>query len=153
MATFSSLTRHHVLQAMEDHDARGAEDFLAAYGFEPQTEYALVHEERRYDLRAVVGVAHRFATGRLATAEEFASSMDGVVGILRRRGFEVTEPASVMRAAARKSVRAPARGTRAPATRAASTRTTSRAREERPPAICPTCSMALPGTGICDDCG
>lgn len=151
MATFSSLTRHHVLQAMEEHDARGADAFLAVHGFEPLTSYALVHEGHSYDLRAVIGVAHRFATGRLATAEEFASSMDGVVAILRRRGFEVTEPASVVRAAARKAVRAPARGT---TTRSAGTRTTStRGRAETPPAICPTCSMALPGTGICDDCG
>ena len=55
--------------------------------------------------------------------------------------------------------------TRAPSTRAASTRATSPtaakkpaaakrvALSDRPVAICPTCFMALPATGICDDCG
>lgn len=151
MATFSSLTRNHVLQAIAEHDSRGAEEFLALYHFEPLPGYAVVHEGGRYDLRAVVGVAHRIATGRLATAEEFASSMDAVVGILRRRGFEVVEPASAARATARASAARATRSTRA--TRATRTTTPRTTRQETPAAICPTCSMALPATGICDDCG
>jgi hypothetical protein len=147
VATFSSLTRTHVLQAMDEYDTRGGEDFLSVHGFEPLTGYALVNEDRRYDLRGVVGVAHRIATGRLATAEEFASSMDAVVTVLRRRGFEVVEPTAARVAARPTAARAP-RAPRAPRT------TTPRVtRAEVPPAICPTCSMTLPATGICDDCG
>ncbi|MBC7292139.1 MAG: hypothetical protein H5T83_12500 [Actinotalea sp.] len=143
MATFSSVTRNHLLQAIAEHDSRGAEDFLALYDFQPLPGYAIVHEGSRYDLRGVVGVAHRIATGRLATAEEFASSMDAVVTILRRRGFEVVEPSAAARAASRSP-----RAARTPRT------TTPRAtRQEAPAAICPTCSMALPATGVCDDCG
>lgn len=147
MATFSSLTRTHVLQAMDEYDTRGGEDFLAVHGFEPLPGYALLNEDRRYDLRGVVGVAHRIATGRLATAEEFASSMDAVVTVLRRRGFEVVEPTAARVAARTTTARAP-RAPRAPRTTPA--RST---RQETPPAICPTCSMTLPATGICDDCG
>lgn len=142
MATFSSVSSQNVLQAIAEYDSRGSEQFLDLYGFEPLAGYALVHEGRSYDLRAVVGVAHRFATGRLATSEEFGSSTAGAVAILRKRGFDVTEPAVPVRAAAVRAPRAP----RAPAVRKPAVR-------EAAPAICPTCLMTLPATGVCDDCG
>ena len=142
MATFSSVTRQHVLQSIAEYDIRGGEQFLKLYGFEPSPGYALVHEDRSYDVAAILGVAHRFATGRLAPPEEFNSDRPGAVAILRRRGFGVSEPASASRPT---PTRAP-RTTRSPVARATATR-------EAPPAICPTCSMTLPATGICDDCG
>jgi len=147
VATFSSVTRQHVLQALAEYDARGGEEFLEVYGFGPSRGYTLIHEGRSYDSRAVLGVAHRFATGRLATSDEFNGGMHGAVAILRKRGFEVTEPASVSRATPVRTPRAPRtpRATRSPATRSPA--------RETPPAICPTCSMALPATGVCDDCG
>lgn len=67
MATFSSVTRQHVLQAIAEYDARGAEEFGSVYGFEPSSDHVLVHEGSRYDARAVLAVAHKYATGRLAT--------------------------------------------------------------------------------------
>jgi len=147
VATFSSVTRQHVLQALAEYDARGGEEFLEVYGFGPSRGYTLIHEGRSYDSRAVLGVAHRFATGRLATSDEFNGGMQGAVAILRKRGFEVTEPASASRATPVRTPRAPRtpRATRSPATRSPA--------RETPPAICPTCSMALPATGVCDDCG
>ena len=147
VATFSSVTRQHVLQALAEYDARGGEEFLEVYGFGPSRGYTLIHEGRSYDSRAVLGVAHRFATGRLATSDEFNGGMHGAVAILRKRGFEVTEPASASRATPVRTPRAPRtpRATRSPATRSPA--------RETPPAICPTCSMALPATGVCDDCG
>ena len=140
MATFSSVTRNHVLQALAEYDSLGPEEFLGRYGFAPTRGYTLVHEGRSYDSRAVLGVAHRHATGRLATSEEF-SGMAGAVAILRKRGFVVAEPPAASRAPRARSRRA------APA---ASARAATR---DTPAAICPTCSMALPATGICDDCG
>ncbi|WP_260459309.1 hypothetical protein [Actinotalea ferrariae] len=140
------MTRQHVLQAIAEHDERGDEAFLALYGFSPAPEHVLVHEGRSYDAAAVVGVAHRQATGRLATPEEVHRGIDVAVAILRKRGFEVSEPF-----AARFAPRAaPARAPRAPRTRTTTTRPTPVA--ERPVAICPTCSMTLPATGICDTC-
>jgi hypothetical protein len=146
VATFSSVTRTHILQAIAEHDARGGEEFLSVYGFEPLPGYGIVHEGSRYDLRAVLAVAHRHATGRLATPEEFASSLAAAVAILRKRGFEVVGPPTPVRAAPTRATAGsrPVRATRAP------TRVT---RQEVAPSICPTCSMALPATGICDDCG
>jgi hypothetical protein len=144
VATFSSVTRQHILQALAEYDARGGEQFLDVYGFAPSGGYTLDHEGRSYDSRAVLGVAHRFATGRLATSDDFRGGMSGAVAILRKRGFDVTEPASAPRSAPVRDVRG-SRPTRAPA-RAGATR-------EVETRICPTCSMTLPATGICDTCG
>ncbi len=146
MATFSSVTRHNVLQAISEYDQRGSEAFLDLYGFQPAAGYPLVHEGHEYDSRAVLGVAHRFATGRLATTEEFHGGMQDAVAILRKRGFVVTEPASAPRLAPAKAPRARPTATRTP-------RTTTAAARVAEPMICPTCLMTLPATGICDDCG
>lgn len=149
MATFSSVTSQHLLAAIAEHDERGAEAFLAAYGFEASTDAQILHFGRRYDARAILAVAHLRATGRIATPEEFRSSLDQALTILRRRGFDVSGPTTVTR-------RTPsARGTR---TAGASTpRKPAAPRKvaepEKPPAVCPTCFVALPATGICDDCG
>lgn len=142
MATFSSVTPQHILQAIAEFDERGAEDFLALYGFGPSRGYELVHDGRSYDSKAILGVAHRYATGRLATSDEFHSGASGAADILRRRGFDVTAPASAAR---------PARPTTSgtPATRP----TTRRATPEPVEAVCPTCFMVLPATGVCDSCG
>jgi len=151
VATFSSVTRQHVLAALAEHDARGAEEFLALYGFEPSAG-TVRHEGRTYDARAILGVAHRYATGRLARQEEFHGELQAT-GLLSKRGFEVTEPPSARRAASAPTTSRATRATRAP--RASATRPTTRTpvREERPLAICPTCFTALPATGVCDTCG
>jgi hypothetical protein len=151
VATFSSVHRQHILQALEEHDARGAEEFLDVYGFQPSPGYALLHEGRSYDSAAVLGVAHRYATGRLATPEEFSGGPQETVALLRRRGFEVVEPpaARAARPVAARSPRSPRTATRT-APRAAVRRTTSA--QDRPAAVCPTCSMTLPATGVCDTC-
>lgn len=154
MATFSSVTQQHILQALAEYDARGEEEFLDVYGFARSDDYPLVHEGRSYDSRAVLGVAHRFATGRIATPEEVESGFDGAVAILRRRGFTVSEPYFAPRGSgtATRTLRTPrATKPRASAASRTPTRSVSTA-PERTPTICPTCSMALPATGICDNC-
>ena len=146
VATFSSVTRQHVLQAIGEYDARGGEEFLDVYGFTPTHGHTLVHEGRTYDSKAVLGVAHRFATGRLATSEDFHGGMAGAVAILRKRGFEVSEPVTAQRPAVVRTPRTPRaqRATRSPALRTAPREESAR--------ICPTCSMVLPATGVCDTC-
>ena len=150
VATFSSVKRQHVLQAIGEYDTRGSEEFLALYGFEPTPGYPLVHEGREYDSMALLGVAHRHATGRLAPPSEFHDGPQGAADLLRKRGFEVAEPVpapAAVRPRAARTTRAAV--PRTPSTRTPSTRTAAR---EIAAAICPTCSMALPATGICDDC-
>lgn len=150
MATFSSVTSRHVLEALAEHDARGADDFLAAHGYAASPDLVLVHEGRRYDARAVLAVAHRHATGRLATPDEFRSSTPQAVAVLRRRGFEVVGAQATRSAPARTAT---ARSSRTPRTQGTPARRSPARTEERVAAVCPTCSMTLPATGICDDCG
>jgi len=133
VATFSAVTRQHILQAITEYDARGAENLLGVYGFTPSTRDTFLHEGRTYDAKAVLGVAHRYATGRAATTDELSGGKVDTSSLLRKRGFEVPARATV--AMPRKR---PARQSDVP---------------EPAPAICPTCSMTLPGTGICDECG
>ncbi len=148
VATFSAVTRQHILAAIAEHDDRGRESFLGVYGFTPSPGRTLVHEGRTYDATAILGVAHRYATGRLATPDELEGGKVAVATILSKRGFEAT--GATADAPARTSTRASTR-TSARATRTAPARRASE--PEKPPAICPTCFMAMPATGVCDSCG
>lgn len=140
MATFAAVTRTHILAALTEHDDRGADDFLGAYGFTATTGVTLTYEKKTYDAKAILAVAHRHATGRVALPEELADGKVSVGTLLDKRGFEVSGAARTTTA------RKPAK--RAP--RAAAPRRASE--PEKPVPVCPTCYMALPATGVCDSC-
>ncbi|WP_098465232.1 hypothetical protein [Isoptericola jiangsuensis] len=145
MATFSSVTSSHVLAAIAEHDDRGEAAFLGVYGFTPTPGVTLTHEGRAYDATAILAVAHRYATGRAALPEEMTGGKVAVGTLLSKRGFEVSGGRSAATAPAR---RAATRTPKAPA----APRTRKAAEPEEPPALCPTCYMALPATGVCDTC-
>lgn len=147
VATFSAVTRTHILQAIAEFDDRGRENFLGLYGFEPTRSYPLIHDGDEYDSTAILGVAHRYATGRAATPEEFSRGIDGAVLILRKRGFEVLDPIGAPPIVSPKAPKARANA-KAPRT------TTPRKSPTPEPALtmCPTCFVALPATGRCDQC-
>ncbi|GED11013.1 hypothetical protein ACFWH7_19175 [Cellulosimicrobium cellulans] len=149
MATFSAVTRQHILQAIADWDDRGRDAFLGVYGFTAAPGTPLLHEDRAYDAQAILGVAHRYATGRVATAEEFRNSPVTVADLLRKRGFDVPGAAPVAPAPARRTAAKAATAPRTPRR----TSTPRASEPEKPPAVCPTCFTVLPATGICDDCG
>ena len=147
MATFSSVTRAHLLQAIQEWDDRGADAFLGVYGFTATPGETLTHEGRTYDSKAILGVAHRYAAGRVPAMEEFKDAAV-TANLLRKRGFEVTAPGAAA---------APAKRATTPRAPRAASSTTSRparraAEDERPPAIRPTCFTQLPATGVCDNC-
>ena len=141
MPSFDEITRHHVLQAMREYDDLGAPQFLPRYGFGKSRNYLLVHDGRSYDSKAILGVAHRFATGRQAESGEFSGGRYGAAAVLESLGFEVQVDGDEV--VDGEAPRAPATG-RKPATR-------QRAVEQAVP-TCPTCHMALPKTGVCDNC-
>jgi hypothetical protein len=147
VATFSAVSRQHILQAIAEHDARGADDFLGVYGY-GHTAGSFEHEGRSYPAVAVLGVAHRFATGRQAMEDEFHGGADAALDLLARRGFDVPRPVVAAPAAAPKRTRsaAPARP------RSAAPATPRVVKREEVVTLCPTCSMALPATGRCDYC-
>jgi hypothetical protein len=58
------ITREAVLKGIEEYDALGQPAFLHRYGFDRARQYVLVHDGKRYDSKAIVGVAHGFLPGK-----------------------------------------------------------------------------------------
>lgn len=92
MPKWSDVSRAHVLSAIEEYDRLGREAFLNEYGFRPSRGYELVHDGRSYDSKAVLGVAHRYATGTQARWDEFNGGKTGAAKVLRALDFDVTGP-------------------------------------------------------------
>jgi hypothetical protein len=59
----SDITRESVLQAMNEYDERGADEFLSSYGYGGARSYRVAEHGRQYDSKAIAGVAHGYATG------------------------------------------------------------------------------------------
>jgi hypothetical protein len=81
-----------VLAAMEECSSIGREAFLERYGFGEARTYFLEYGGRRYDSKAIVGVAHGKQHGRPLTSEEFSGGHDTVARKLTELGFYVTQP-------------------------------------------------------------
>lgn len=78
-----------MLQALAECDDLGRQVFLDNYGFKPARDYLILHEGRRYDSKAIVGVAHRHVDGRALRAGDFSGGAETVVPVLTRLGFRV----------------------------------------------------------------
>ena len=90
--TVSSLTsRAAVLEAVHECDELGRAAFLERYGYGPAIGYFLVHEGRRYDSKAIVGVAvgKQFPEHGPLRNNEFSGGLGSAVTKLRELGFEV----------------------------------------------------------------
>jgi hypothetical protein len=86
-------TRKAVLKAIEQFDDMGRGEFLSHYGFKPASQYMLTHKGRRYDSKAIVGVAHGFNSrgARPLLSKEFSGGAATVQKALRRLGFETAK--------------------------------------------------------------
>ncbi|WP_433228286.1 hypothetical protein [Actinomadura formosensis] len=95
----SVITREAVLEAIAECDRLGRDRFLEHYGFDPARRYFLHHDGVHYDSKAIIGVAHRYVTGRPLTADQFSGGRQTVGQLLTRLGFEVVtdEPAPPQR--------------------------------------------------------
>jgi putative restriction endonuclease len=85
------VTRDSVLRAVEEFDRLGAETFRSKYGFGSARRLVLVHNSQTYDSKAIVGVAHGYATGRFWRANDFTGGIASVVRTLRRLDFDVLD--------------------------------------------------------------
>lgn len=92
MTNMAAIKRDHVVQEVSECDRLGAPGFLRQYGFSRSRGYDLVHEGRDYPSKAIAGVAHRYATGELASSRSFDGGKRGAARILRDLGFTVTGP-------------------------------------------------------------
>ncbi|WP_344941250.1 hypothetical protein [Sphaerisporangium flaviroseum] len=86
------LRREMILTAVEEYDELGRDAFLERYGYGPARDYFLVYGNRRYDSKAIAGVAHRAVGGRPLRASEFSGGNATVARVLIDLGFEVTTP-------------------------------------------------------------
>ena len=89
--SLSDVTAEGVERAIAEFDRLGRETFLAQYGFRKARRYFLVRDERRYDSKAIVGVAHGYdypSRGRLRS-KEFSGGEDTVARHLEYLGFDV----------------------------------------------------------------
>ncbi|MFI9559116.1 hypothetical protein [Nonomuraea endophytica] len=90
----SDLRREMVVAAIEECDSLGREIFLEKYGYHPARGYFLIYGNRRYDSKAIAGVAHRGVTGRPLKPSEFSGGNATVARVLSQLGFSVTTPES-----------------------------------------------------------
>lgn len=160
MAQFDAVTRDHVLAAMEDYDAVGGDALLERMGYGGDGDGGYVRlQGRTYDVRAVMGVAYMRATRQAIAWDALGRTRYAAGQALADLGFDVAMPSRPLEP---EPVARPVR-TRAASTRTARTATSPAPRraaapartpapEPRPVAVCPTCFLALPATGVCDDC-
>lgn len=89
----SDITREGVVAALEEHDSKGRDVFLGEYGFSPARRYVLVRGNKRYDSKAICGVAHKFDMPRQGAlrAEDFSGGIRSVVRKLQALGFTVLD--------------------------------------------------------------
>ena len=84
------ITRAAVMDAMDEYDQLGRDEFLDKYGFDRARSYLLIHNGRAYDSKAIVGVAHGFVPGeRALSARDFSGGEATVGRLLRGLGFTV----------------------------------------------------------------
>jgi len=154
VSLLNSIDRPHVLTAMETWDAAGGHNYMLVRG--GVSTHVLVHHGKEYDAAAIVGIAHGLATGRTLTPADIPGGSEGATKALRRLGFEVRDDSPP-------GERVP--GTRARTPRTSSARTSSAASRgtgtprpgrvaasDKPVKLCPRCYLALPATGVCDNC-
>jgi 5-methylcytosine-specific restriction protein A len=88
----NDITAKEVLLAIAEYDRLGQEEFLNLHGFDPARQYFLVHDGKRYDSKAIVGVAHGYLEGEDSlAASEFSGGKATVVPLLQNLGFTVED--------------------------------------------------------------
>ncbi|MET8049529.1 HNH endonuclease [Streptosporangium sp. NPDC005286] len=93
----SDLRREMVLAAIAEFDQLGRDAFLKLYDYGRARDYFLLHDGKRYDSKAIAGVAHRGVEGKPMTNDRLSGGKDHAAGVLIRLGFDVTAPGEVIR--------------------------------------------------------
>lgn len=90
----SDVTAEGVERAIVEFDRLGREAFLAQFGFRKARGYFLVRGERRYDSKAVLGVAHGYDRPDIGPLkpQEFSGGDATVAHRLEALGFYVIKP-------------------------------------------------------------
>lgn len=92
MPDFRDLSeRSAVVKAIAEYDDRGRDDFLVHYGFGRARNYFLLHNDHRYDSKAIVGAAYGYQFGTPLGPQDFSGGQATVVPLLTGLGFKVDE--------------------------------------------------------------
>jgi hypothetical protein len=82
-----------VLSAIEEFDRLGQERFLELYGFAAAREYLLLFKGRKYDSKAIAGVAHKYQFPKQGalSGDSFSGGVasDAAAKKLASLGFEI----------------------------------------------------------------
>jgi hypothetical protein len=89
VAKWDPVQPHHVRQAAAEYDQLGQDEFLARHGFGRAQAYLLILDDRKYDSKAILGVAYGYATGRPLGPHDFNGGVHGAAGVLSALGFEI----------------------------------------------------------------
>lgn len=81
-----------VIQAIQECDVLGREQFLEKYGYKHSRLYLLQYNDRFYDSKAIAGVGVGKQHGMALKAKEFSGGLATVVPVLRKLGFHIAEP-------------------------------------------------------------
>jgi hypothetical protein len=154
MPEWNLVGKQHVLAAIAECDRLGSRDFLQRYRFGRARASTVWHRGQEYDSKAILGVAYLHATGRAATADDFTRGEAGAVDLLQGLGFDVVVDEEALAAESQPRARKASAAAKPVRTARASTAAKPRRtpKQEERVKICPTCFMALPATGICDNC-
>jgi hypothetical protein len=161
MTDWSTVGAQDVRAAIDECNKLGSKEFLGRYRFGRAHDATVWHDGEEYDARALMGLAHERANGTTVPAEEFSvGGEDGAVLRLRELGFDavVDETLTPAPPKARKTAAAGTRTTspRPAAKKAVAPKRLVRAGRTSPDMpdqkICPHCFMAIPATGLCDNC-
>jgi hypothetical protein len=173
VSNWSQVSRPDVIAAMAECDRLGPREFLSRYRFGRAKASSVWHDGHEYDSKAVLGVALLHATGRPATADDFRDGEGAATRLLTGMGFDVVVDQDLIEAEDRAAAERELSGqTETPAAATKPTTVRKRAATKKQPAapkavkkvprpdpmtqhaqVCPTCYMAIPSTGICDNCG
>jgi hypothetical protein len=152
VSLLNSIDRPHVLTAIETWDKAGGANYMLVRG--GVSTHVLLHGGREYDAAAIVGIAHGLATGNTLTPAEVPGGGAGASKALTRLGFQIRDDSPPTERVPGTRARTPRTSSTTPrAARSTGTPRPSRvAATDKPVNLCPTCFLALPATGICDNC-
>ena len=86
----SDIKRVHVNKAIAEFNRLGDEEFLKQYGFKAARGFLLRRRQRLYPSKAIVGVAHGYATDEFWRHGNFSGGEATVANLLERKlGFEM----------------------------------------------------------------
>lgn len=90
----SDVTADGVERALSEFDRLGRDAFLAEHGFGKARGYFLIRGQRRYDSKAIVGVAHGYDRPDLGPLpwQDFTGGEATVARLLESLAFEVEKP-------------------------------------------------------------